>query len=168
MWTCPVWNGFPLYEELLTHFKGPCPCLSSGQHRDCEATPYSHVSLCSTKSGVGRACTMETRCLTSLWKTGMKGRGRASQDGGACQVCSIPVRCQLPPLLLTINVTDRCFMPMSDYNRAWWKDLRLWLLSVDSVSNWKFIFSIYLTWSHRSYYCILGQFRTHSLHQFWK
>lgn len=168
MWTCPVWNGFPLYEELLTHFKGPCPCLSSGQHRDCEATPYSHVSLCSTKTAVGRACTMETRCLTSLWKTGMKGRGRASQDGGACQVCSIPVRCQLPPLLLTINVTDRCFMPMSDYNRAWWKDLRLWLLSVDSVSNWKFIFSIYLTWSHWSYYCILGLFRTHSLHQFWK
>ena len=78
------------------------------------------------ETGAGRTCAIGRRCRTSLWKTGMKGSGEASQDGAACQVCLIPVRCQLPPLLLTINVTDRCLMPMSAYNHVWWKDLRLW------------------------------------------
>lgn len=160
--------GFCSMRNYLPTSKAHAPVY----HQDSTETvkPFHAVTFPSAALRLWRAEPAPWRrdVLPSLWKTGMKGRGRASQDGGACQVCSIPVRCQLPPLLLTINVTDRCLMPMSDYNRAWWKDFRLWLLSLDSVSNWKFIFSIYLSWSHWSYYCVLGQFRTHSLHQFWK
>ena len=126
MCTCPVWNEFLLSEKLLAHFKDPCPVDC---HQDSsKVVKSSHKGTfpsSGSETGAGRACAVG-RCRTSLWKTGTKGRGEASQDGGACQVCLIPVRCQLPPLFLTINVTDRCLMPMSAYNHAWWKDLRLW------------------------------------------
>lgn len=122
----PCLKGVSALWEITCPFQRPMPWWLQDSSEVVKPSHKGSFPSSGTETRAGRAAAVRRRCRTSLWKTGTKGRGEASWDGGACQVCLIPVRCQLPPLLLTINVTDRCLMPVSAYNHAWWKDLRLW------------------------------------------